>query len=348
MMKMIFRWHGEKDPISLQYISQIPGIKGIVTSLYHLPLGEKWPVDKIVSMQEQAAQYGLSLEVVDSFRIHEDIKLGKSTRDQLIPNYCENIRNLASIGIKVICYNFMPVFDWTRTNMTYELPDGSNTLAFDMDTVNSVDPQKGIDLPGWGTNYKPEVLQKLLADYADVTEEQLWKNFEYFLARVIPVAEKAGIKLAIHADDPPRPIFGLPRIMKNREDIRRLIDFSASPANGLTICTGSLGSSLENDVPAIIREFGKHIYFVHARNVKVNEKGDFYESGHHTESGSLDMAEIMKALYEVGFSGYMRPDHGRMIWGETGIPGYGLYDRALGVAYLNGLWEGIKKMYISK
>lgn len=344
-MKMIFRWHGEGDPISLKYISQIPGLYGIVTSLYKLPLGQVWPVDVIKDYSAKAEEYGLKLEVVDSFRIHEDIKLGKPSRDQLISNYCQNIRNLAACGIKLICYNFMPVFDWTRTNMTYELPDGSNTLAFDMDTVNNIDPKKGINLPGWGTNYKPDVLQALLAEYADVTEEQLWSHLEYFLKEIIPVAEEVGIKMGLHADDPPRRIFGLPRILKNIEDHRRLIDMIDSPANGLTICTGSLGSALNNDVPAFIREFGKRgrVYFVHARNVKVNEKGDFYESGHHTKSGSLDMAEIMKALYDIGFDGYIRPDHGRMIWGETGVPGYGLYDRALGVAYLNGLWEGIGK-----
>lgn len=346
MFKMIFRWHGEGDPISLEYIKQIPGLYGIVTSLYKLPLGEIWPVDAIKDYMTQAEAYGLKLEVVDSFRIHEDIKLGKPNRDKLIPNYCQNIRNLAACGIKIVCYNFMPVFDWTRTNMTYQLEDGSNTLSFDMDTVNNVDPKKGIDLPGWGTNYKPEVLQALLAEYADVSEEQLWKNCEYFLERIIPVAEEVGIKMALHADDPPRSIFGLPRVLKNVEDHRRLLDFIDSPANGLTICTGSLGSDLNNDVPGMIREFGKRgrVHFVHARNVMVNEKGDFYESGHQTCSGSLDMAEIMKALYEIGFDGYMRPDHGRMIWGETGIPGYGLYDRALGIAYLNGLWEGIAKI----
>ncbi len=345
-MKMIFRWHGEGDPVSLQHIKQIPGLYGIVTSLYKLPLGEVWPVEKIQEYRAQAGQHGLQLEVVDSFRIHEDIKLGKANRENLIPNYCQNIRNLAAAGIKLICYNFMPVFDWTRTHMTYELPDGSNTLAFDMSTVNSIDPKKGIDLPGWGTNYKPEVLQNLLAQYETMSDKQMWDNLQYFLEAVLPVAEEVGIKLGLHADDPPRRIFGLPRILKNVEDHRKLLKLVDSPANGLTICTGSLGSDLSNDVPAMIREFGKQgkVFFVHARNVLVNGNGDFYESGHHTKSGSLDMAEIIKALYEVKFNGYIRPDHGRMIWGETGVPGYGLYDRALGVAYLNGLWEGISKV----
>ncbi len=344
-MKAIFRWHGEKDPISLQYISQIPDLYGIVTSLYNLPLGQVWPLDKIIEARDLAVEHGLKLEVVDSFRIHEDIKLGKPSRDELIPNYCENIRNLAKVGIKLICYNFMPVFDWTRTNMTYQLPDGSNTLSFDMATIDAIDPTKGVDLPGWGTNIKPEDLQRLLKEYEAFGEERLWESLEYFLKAVIPVAEEAGIKMGIHADDPPRPIFSFPRIVKNADDIRRLLNIVDSPANGLTICTGSLGSIHGNDVPAIIREFGARgkVFFVHARNVKLFENGDFYESGHHTSSGSLDMAEIVKALHDIDFDGYLRPDHGRMIWGETGIPGYGLYDRALGISYILGLWEGFKK-----
>lgn len=344
-MKIIFRWHGEKDPIPLEYISQIHGLYGIVTSLYHLPLGEVWPIEKIKKAQEEAKKHGLKLELVDSFRIHEDIKLGKPSRDKLIPNYCENIKKLAACGIKVICYNFMPVFDWTRTNMEYQLPDGSNTLSFDMETINNIDPSKGIELPGWGTNYSPEALQAMLKEYEGISEEKLFENFKYFLERIIPVAEEAGIKMALHPDDPPRPIFNLPRIVKNAEDYRKIIDCIDSPANGITLCTGSLGSVAGNDVPALIREFGKckKIHFIHARNVKLFENGDFYESGHITESGSLNMGEIIKALYEIDYEGYIRPDHGRMIWGETGVPGYGLYDRALGVAYLNGLWEGINK-----
>lgn len=346
-MKMIFRWHGENDPIPLQYIAQIPNLFGIVTSLYKLPLGEIWPVEEILKARDEAGKYGLKLEVVDSFRIHEDIKLGKPNRDQLIPNYCENIRNLGKAGIKVIVYNFMPVFDWTRTNMDYKLPDGSSTLSFHMETIEKIDPKKGITLPGWGTSVDPERLQELIKEYETVSEEELWQNLNYFLQRILPVAEEAGVKMAVHADDPPLSLFGFPRILKNVEDHRRLLSLSDSPSNTLTLCTGSLGSVKENDVPGMIREFGGRgkISFVHARNVKLFNNGDFYESGHQTESGDLDMAEVMRALYEVGFDGYMRPDHGRMIWGESGIPGYGLFDRALGVAYLNGLWEGIAKAY---
>lgn len=343
-LKKIMRWHGENDPVPLEYYNQIPDLYGVVTSLYHLPLGQIWPMEELSRMKAKVEALGLKLELVDSFRIHEDIKLGKPTRDALIENYKTNIRNLAKLGIKLICYNFMPLFDWTRTEMEYQLPDGSNTLALKMEVVQSIVPENGINLPGWGTNYPPEKLHGLMKEYEGVTEEDLWENCAYFLERILPAAEEAGIRMAIHADDPPYSIFGLPRIMKNAEDIRRLLAFSDSPANGLTICTGSLASGPGNDIPAMIREFGSRVYFVHFRNVKLEENGDFYESGHFSDTGNNDMFEIMKALYDIGFDGYIRPDHGRMIWGEKAVPGYGLYDRALGMTYINGLWEAIDKM----
>jgi len=344
-MKILFRWHGPEDPVSLDYIRQIPGVYGIVSSLYKLPLGQRWPDEKIQEIKKAAAARRLQFEVVDSFRIHEDIKLGKPSRDKLIDEYCQNLQVLARNGIKVICYNFMPVFDWTRTNMVYPLADGSDTLSFDQATIDAVDPQQGIDLPGWAAKYPPAQLQQLLAEYQDCDEEQLWRNLEYFLRKVIPVVKTLGLKLALHADDPPRPIFGLPRILKNVDDHRRLLDIIDDPANGLTLCTGSLGCDLHNNVPAMVAEFAgrQRVHFVHFRNVKVSENGDFYESAHPTACGSLDMGAIMAALHDTHYSGYIRPDHGRMIWGESGIPGYGLYDRALGITYMQGLWEGLNQ-----
>jgi mannonate dehydratase len=344
-MKMIFRWHGPKDPISLQYIRQIPGLYGIVSSLYDLPLGEVWPSERIQALTGAAAAHDLRMEVVDSFRVHEEIKLGRPGREKLMPQYIATLKNLAASGIKVVCYNFMPVFDWTRTQMEFPLPDGSNTLSFEAERVEQLDVSKGIPLPGWGTRYMPEKLQALLDEYASVTTGQMWSNLEYFLSQLVPVAEELGLKLALHADDPPRPVFGLPRIIKNIDDHRRVLDIVDSAANGLTLCSGTLGSDLRNDVPSFINEFAarKRVHFVHLRNVKVGENGDFYESAHPTQCGSLDMGEIVKALHDADFQGYARPDHGRMIWGETGVPGYGLYDRALGIMYLQGLWEGIGK-----
>ena len=344
-MKMTFRWYGESDPVSLKYIRQIPGMYGIVSAVYDIPVGEVWPLEKLQALRDQIEAAGMKFEVVESVPVHEDIKLGKPTRDRLIANFQQNIRNCAAVGIKVICYNFMPVFDWTRTEMAKELPDGSFTLAFDAKAIAAIDPEKGISLPGWDASYKPEELKSLLAEYKNVSEETLWGNLEYFLKAIIPVAIEAGVKMAMHPDDPPRPIFGLPRIVKNRDDLARLVGFIDSPANGLTLCAGSLGADLCNNIESLVREFGGQgrIHFGHLRNVKVEPDGTFYESTHRSCDGSLDMAAIVKAYHDVGFEGYWRPDHGRMIWGETGKPGYGLYDRALGAVYLNGLWEAITK-----
>ena len=345
-MKMTFRWYGDSDPVKLEYIRQIPGVDGIVSAVYDVPVGEVWPVENIQKLKAKIESHGLKFEVVESVPVHEDIKLGKPTRDRLIANYCQTLRNLAPCGVKVVCYNFMPVFDWTRTTLEMKLPDGSTTLGFDVATVNKIDPSEGIQLPGWDASYKPEELKALLAEYAKIDEEKLWSHLEYFLHRVIPVAREVGIKMAMHPDDPPRPIFGLPRIVKNREDLARLLAIEDTPENGLTLCSGSLGASCQNDIAAMVREFAGRgrIHFAHLRNVKNDESGDFYETGHRSADGSLDMAEIVRAYYEAGFDGYARPDHGRMIWGETGKPGYGLYDRALGAVYLNGLWEGIAKV----
>lgn len=344
-MKMTFRWYGESDPVKLEYIRQIPGLYGIVSAIYDVPVGEVWPLDKLQALRARIEGARLKFEVVESVPTHEDIKLGKPTRDRLIANFQQNIRHCATVGVKVICYNFMPVFDWTRTEMSKELSDGSFTLAFDAKAVAKIDPEKGIALPGWDASYKPEQLKSLLAEYKAVKEETLWANLEYFLKAIIPVAEEAGIKMAMHPDDPPRPIFGLPRIVKNHEDLQRLVDMVDSTANGLTLCSGSLGADLCNNVEALVREFGSQgrIHFGHLRNVKVEPDGTFYESTHRSCDGSLDMAAIVKAYHDIGFEGYVRPDHGRMIWGETGKPGYGLYDRALGAVYLNGLWEAISK-----
>jgi mannonate dehydratase len=342
---MTFRWYGESDPVKLEYIRQIPGLYGIVSAIYDIPVGEVWPLERLQALRARIEGVGLKFEVVESVPTHEDIKLGKATRDRLIANFQQNIRHCAAVGVKVICYNFMPVFDWTRTEMAKELPDGSFTLAFDAKAVAKIDPKKGIALPGWDSSYKPEQLESLLTEYEVVNEEALWSNLEYFLKAIIPVAEEAGTKMAMHPDDPPRPIFGLPRIVKNREDLQRLVNMVDSTANGLTLCSGSLGADLCNNVEALVREFGSQgrLHFGHLRNVKVEPDGTFYESTHRSCDGSLDMAAIVKAYHDIGFEGYVRPDHGRMSWGEDGKPGYGLYDRALGAVYLNGLWEAISK-----
>ncbi|WP_186237804.1 mannonate dehydratase [Burkholderia gladioli] len=344
-MKMSFRWYGDADPVSLQYIRQIPGVTQIVSAVYDEPVGEVWPLAKIEALKARIEAAGLRFEVVESVPVHEDIKLGKPSRDRLIANYQQTLRHLAAAGIRVVCYNFMPVFDWTRTELAKTLEDGSTCLAFSTAEVERIDPAEGISLPGWDSSYQPGQLQALLAEYREIDEARLWANLEYFLKAIVPVAAECGIRMAIHPDDPPRPIFGLPRIVKNRDDLARILKAVDHPANGLTLCSGSLGAGPQNDVEALVREFGAmgRIHFAHIRNVKITPEGDFEESAHLSSCGSLDIAAIVKAYHDTGFAGYVRPDHGRMIWGETGKPGYGLYDRALGAVYLNGLWEALQK-----
>lgn len=343
-MKMTFRWYGDDDKVTLDNIRQIPGMYGIVSAIYDIPVGEVWPMEKIIELKEKIESKGLKFEVVESVPVHEDIKLGLPTRDKYVKNYCENIVNLSKAGIKVICYNFMPVFDWTRSVLEYQLPDGSNALAYDKKIVEKMDPRSGeLSLPGWDTSYGEGGLGSVLDQYKEMTEEKLWDNLKYFLEQIIPVAEINGMKMAIHPDDPPWSIFGLPRIITDEAALERFLKLVDSPANGLTLCSGSLGVSCCNDLPSMIRKFGKRIHFAHVRNVNNYEDGSFTEVAHLSSCGSLDIVEILKAYYEVGFDGYLRPDHGRMIWGETGRPGYGLYDRALGAVYMTGIWETLEK-----
>lgn len=343
-MKMTFRWYGESDPVTLENISQIPHMSGIVSAVYDVPVGEVWPNESIAKMKEQAAAHGLEFEVVESVPVHEDIKLGAPGCERYIENYKENIRRLAAAGVKCICYNFMPVFDWLRSDLSKENADGSNSLAFDNDTVLSMDPVKSeLSLPGWDESYTKEGLRALMEQYSEIDEDKLWANFERFIKEIIPVCEEVGVNMAIHPDDPPWGIFGLPRIITGAESYRRMAQISDSVCNGITFCTGSLGANPKNDLIAMIKEFGNKIHFFHARNIKITGERCFQETGHYTDAGSLDMYGMMKALHDGGFKGYIRPDHGRMIWGEKGRAGYGLYDRALGAAYLNGLWEAIEK-----
>ncbi len=345
-MKMTFRWYGDDDPVTLDQIRQIPGMVGIVSAIYDVAVGEVWPMDKIMALKKKIEDKGLTLEVIESVPVHEDIKLGRPTREKYIENYKQNIKNLGEAGIKVICYNFMPVFDWTRSSLDYELSDGSNALIYKEDTVQKMNPLSGeLELPGWDTSYGEGGLKGLLEAYQEVPEEKLWENLGYFLKQIIPVAEIADVKMAIHPDDPPWSIFGLPRIITNKDHLERFINLVDSPYNGISLCSGSLGVSPTNDIPALVRYFGGkgRIHFAHMRNVKITGEKSFEEASHLSKDGSLDMYEIMKAYSEVGFDGPLRPDHGRMVWGETGRPGYGLYDRALGATYLNGLWESLQK-----
>jgi mannonate dehydratase len=354
-MKWGFRWYGSNDdPISLANIKMIPNTDQVVGAIFDIPAGEVWPKERIKALKGEVEAAGLKLEVIESVNIHDDIKIGLPTRDKYIANYIETIKNLSEFGIKVICYNFMPIFDWVRTDMKYPIGDGSTDLAFEHKWVDGtpedmmkkvMDASNGYVLPGWEPERLADI-KSLFEAYKDVDETKLRENYEYFIKAIMPACEEFDVKMAVHPDDPPRPIFGLPRIVKNAEDMRIVESFYDSPYNGFTICTGSLGENPNNDVPGIIREFGSRnkIPFVHARNIKFfGNEGDFHESAHESNLGSLDMYEIMKALHDVNFDGYIRPDHGRDIWGEDGRPGYGLYDRALGLTYLQGLDEAIAK-----
>ena len=240
----------------------------------------------------------------------------------------------------------MPVFDWTRTQLDKADKDGSTSLVMYWDQLRGLDPlTDDINLPGWDASYTKDEVRELITAYGKLGEEGLWRNLEKFLKKIIPVAEECGVRMAIHPDDPPYPIFGIPRIITCEENLDRMLAIVDSPANSLCLCTGSLGCSASNDIVKMVRKYSAmdRIAFMHMRNVLVLPDGSFEESGHISSKGSLDMYEITKALVDTGFDGYVRPDHGRMIWGEDGKPGYGLYDRALGATYINGLFEACEK-----
>lgn len=246
----------------------------------------------------------------------------------------------------------MPVFDWTRSDLAKRRLDGSTVLAYNQKIIDAIDPDKmfssmehksnGFIMPGWEPERLAQI-KELFTLYAEIDEKKLFDNFVYFLKAIMPTCEKYEIKMAIHPDDPAWPVFNLPRIITNKEQILRFLKAVDNPYNGLTLCTGSLGSNPQNDIPDIIRSIKGRIHFAHVRNLKHESPGVFEEAAHLSKDGSMDMYEVMKALYDTGFDGPIRPDHGRMIWGEVAMPGYGLYDRALGACYLNGLWEAITK-----
>ncbi len=341
-MKSSFRWYGESDPVTLEHIRQIPGMRSVVTAVYDVKPGEVWPEESIRRLADACAARGLVFDVVESIPVTEEIKLGLPQRDRHIDNYCESIRRCAKYGVKCITYNFMPVFDWTRTQLDRAAPDGSTSLVMYWEQLKGLDPLRDdIHLPGWDSSYTQDQVRDLIRAYGELGEEGLWENIRYFLQRVIPAAEECGVFMALHPDDPPYPIFGLPRVITGEAALDRFLGLVDSPSNTLCLCTGSLGCSPANDIPALVRKYSarRRISFMHLRNVKILPDTSFEECAHLSQKGSLDMNAIVRALVETGFDGWFRPDHGRMIWGETGKPGYGLYDRALGSAYLAGLIE---------
>ena len=374
-MEMTLRWYGkEYDTVKLWQIRQIPGVKGVITTLYNKQAGELWTEDEIISLKKDVAEEDMHIAGIESVNISDDIKTAGPKRDEHIDNYIKTLENLGKQDIHMVCYNFMPVFDWTRSELARVRHDRSTVLAYSQDSIDAIDPANMFDsikdqmngtvMPGW----EPERLGKvrdLFEQYKDINEEKLFENLVYFLKAIMPVCDKYDINMAIHPDDPAWSVFGLPRIINNKANISKMLSAIDNVHNGLTFCSGSFGTNPENDLPDMIRSFAGRVHFAHVRNLQFNSfchedgsavkawtgkdipagKPDFEEAAHLSSDGSFDMYEIVRALYESGFNGPIRPDHGRMIWGEEAMPGYGLYDRALGAAYINGLWEAIDKAH---
>ncbi len=356
-MNMCFRWYGEgNDRIKLSDIKQIPGVDGIVWALHHKMPGEIWEVEEIAQVMEQLHAYGFNGDVVESVNVHDDIKIGLPTRDQYIENYKQCIRNLSKFGVKVICYNFMPIFDWTRSNLFHPVGDGSTALFYEknmiQDDYNAMaqyildfTEKYNMSFPGW----EPERMAKLdelFKAYEGVDHEKLWENLKYFLEAIMPTCRECDIKMAIHMDDPPWDIFGLPRLLINEENIDRFLKMVDDEYNCLTLCSGSLNADPNNKVADIVRKHCDRIAFAHIRNVKHFDNGDFSEASHRDCDGDTGILDILKAYHDCGYEGYIRPDHGRHLWDEgpgNVRPGYGLYDRALGIMYMLGVWDSLEK-----
>lgn len=358
-MEMTMRWYGSKfDTVTLKQIRQIPGVTGVITTLYDTTPGEVWTSEAIRALKAEVEQAGLHISGIESVNVCDSIKVGDSDRDQYIANYIKTLENLGKEDIHLVCYNFMPVFDWTRTELARVRPDGSTVLAYNQKAIDAIDPanmaasmekmSNGTVLPGWEPERMAKV-QELFEMYQSIDGEKLFENLVYFLKAIMPVCNQYDIKMAIHPDDPAWSVFGLTRIINSEAGILRLMAAVDDVHNGVTFCSGSYGTNLNNDLPHMIRALKGRIHFAHVRNLRFNdcsrENYDFEESAHLSSDGTFDMYEMIKALYETGFDGPIRPDHGRMIWDETAMPGYGLYDRALGAAYLNGLWEAVEKSH---
>ena len=301
-MEMTLRWYGSKfDTVTLKQIRQIPGVTGVITTLYDTEPGEVWSRERIRAMKDEVEAAGLHVAGIESVNIHDAIKTGAPEREQYIANYIETLENLGKEDIHMVCYNFMPVFDWTRTELARVRPDGSTVLAYTQEAVDALDPEKmfesisgdmnGSIMPGWEPERMAHV-KELFEMYKDVDDEKLFANLKYFLERIMPVCDKYDINMAIHPDDPAWSVFGLPRIIINKKNILRMMEMVDNPHNGVTFCSGSYGTNLENDLPDMIRSLKGRIHFAHVRNLKFNSPTDFEEAAHLSSDGTFAVNEV--------------------------------------------------------